>query len=393
MEFIIISLLVVIIAAVLLCKRNQTAYTTPNDSSPLPASQNTLDQELQTRMKEFIRDDRFVLVIQPVMDLKKNSIAGGEMLSRLNHPEWGVIFPDNFLPAIAAAGLYAEFDKYIFRKCCAWLSRSRAEEAGMGLVSCNFSRKTLSEPDVASQLVQIADSYGLPHSSLGIELMEQEAETDVTQFYSNLKKLKGSGFRIILDDFGDGVTSVKVIASQASSLLSPSPAARSAILFAIGSIDKGCPITPVEATITSVALTFVVSATSLHICSAISIPFALQVFALPLLQITAWAIPSLILFFVTVRGAPFTKFLVYTAAADAGTSLIIRARSLFVLFLRIPHKTPFAENPFAAQTPPFICLSIIFSNFYISNAKVFSCSSTTFMHSIAAPEAPLPRLL
>ena len=214
MEFIIISLLVVIIAAVLLCKRNQTAYTTPNDSSPLPASQNTLDQELQTRMKEFIRNDRFVLVIQPVMDLKKNSIAGGEMLSRLNHPERGMIFPNEFLPAIAAAGLYSEFDKYIFRKCCAWLSRTRAEGAGMELVSCNFSRKTLSEPDVASQLVQIADSYGLPHSSLGIELMEQEAETDVTHFYGNLKKLKDSGFRIFLDDFGDGVTSVKDIMSK-----------------------------------------------------------------------------------------------------------------------------------------------------------------------------------
>lgn len=214
MEFIIISLLVVIIAAVLLCRHNQTAYTTPNDSSPLPPSQNTLDQELQTRMKEYIRNDRFVLVIQPVMNLKTNTIAGGEVLSRLNHPERGVIFPDSFLPAVAAAGLYSEFDKYIFRKCCAWLSRTRAEGAGMELVSCNFSRKTLSEPDVASQLVQIADSYGLPHSSLGIELMEQEAETDVTHFYGNLKKLKDSGFRIFLDDFGDGVTSVKDIMSK-----------------------------------------------------------------------------------------------------------------------------------------------------------------------------------
>lgn len=214
MEFIIISLLVVIFAAVLLCKRNRTAYTTQNDSSPFPASQNTLDQELQTRMKEFIRNDRFSLVIQPVMNLKTNTIAGGEVLSRLNHPERGVIFPDSFLPTVAAAGLYAEFDKYIFRKCCAWLSRSRTEGAGMELVSCNFSRKTLSEPDAASQLVQIADSYGLPHSSLGIELMEQEAETDVTQFYGNLKKLKGSGFRIILDDFGEGVTSVKDIMSK-----------------------------------------------------------------------------------------------------------------------------------------------------------------------------------
>lgn len=211
MELIIISLFVVIIAAVLLCKRTQTAHTAPNDSGPLPVPPNALAQELQTRMKELIANDRFCLMVQPVMNLKTNTIAGGEVLSRLNHPERGVIFPDAFLPAVDAAGLYSEFDKYIFRKCCAWLSRSRCEGEGMELVSCNFSRKTLSEPDIAVQLVQIADSYGLPRSSLGIELMEQEAETDINQFYGNLKQLKDSGFRIILDDFGDGVTSVKDI--------------------------------------------------------------------------------------------------------------------------------------------------------------------------------------
>ena len=73
MEFIIISLLVVIIAAVLLCKRNQTAYTTLNDSGPLPASQNTLDQELQTRMKEFIRNF-YILYFQILINKNKSEI-------------------------------------------------------------------------------------------------------------------------------------------------------------------------------------------------------------------------------------------------------------------------------------------------------------------------------
>ena len=211
MELIIISLLVVVVAALLLRKRSEDAYTAPSEPAPIPEFQNTLDRELENRMREFIASDRFSLVVQPVMDLKNNTIAGGEVLSRLNHPERGVIFPNDFLPAIAATGLYSEFDKYIFRKCCAWLSRSRAEGEGMDLVSCNFSRKTLSEPDIAEQLVHIADSYGLPHGCLGIELMEQEAETNTDQFFGNLKLLKDSGFRIILDDFGDGVTSVKDI--------------------------------------------------------------------------------------------------------------------------------------------------------------------------------------
>jgi len=211
MEFIIISLLVVIIAAVLLNRRGRKAEAVSNEPGVLPDSQNTLEQELSERMAEYIYLDCFNLMIQPVMNLKTNTIAGGEVLSRLNHPERGLIFPNDFLPAIAAAELYPQFDKYIFRKCCAWLSSSRSAGEDMQLVSCNFSRKTLSEPDIASQLVQIADSYGLPHSSLGIELMEQEAATDNDQFYGNLKRLKDSGFRIILDDFGNGVTSMKDI--------------------------------------------------------------------------------------------------------------------------------------------------------------------------------------
>lgn len=198
-------------ALMLLSRKKHHAEAAPQPPQTAPQPLSKLDQEMESRIAEFIDSDRFSLVIQPVMNLKTNTIAGGEVLSRLNHPERGVIFPDDFLPAVAAAGRYSEFDKYIFRKCCAWLSRSRSEGGEMELVSCNFSRKTLSEPDIASQLVQIADSYGLPHSSLGIELMEQESETDINQFYGNLKRLKDSGFRIILDDFGNGVTSVKDI--------------------------------------------------------------------------------------------------------------------------------------------------------------------------------------
>ena len=79
--------------------------------------------------------------------------------------------------------------------------------------------------------------------------------------------------------------------------------------------------------------------------SAISMPSALQVLALPELQITARALPSAICALVTVRGAPLTRFVVYTAAAEASASLNISDRSFFEVFLRIPQWTPEAEKP------------------------------------------------
>jgi len=174
---------------------------------PAPMAQRPMRLELQDRMEEFLELDLFTLVIQPVMDFRKNTTQNGEVLSRLEHPERGVIFPDQFLAAIDAMGLYPRFDRYIFRKSCAWLSRSLAAGERMDCISCNFSRKTLSEAGLAQDLIQIADHYGLPHNMLGLEIMEREKETDAGQMLENLKRLKESGFRIILDDYGKGIAS------------------------------------------------------------------------------------------------------------------------------------------------------------------------------------------
>ena len=90
-------------------------------------------------------------------------------------------------------------------------------------------------------------------------------------------------------------------------------------------------------------------------------PSALQVLALPELQTTAWAVPSLRCSLVTAMGAPNTLFWVYMAAAVQGVSQAIMARSFLSLFLRTPQCSPPATKPLGAQTPPSICVkSMVF---------------------------------
>ena len=208
MEYVIVILLVAVVAAMLLHrKRNADEAEVTAAPGPAPAAQDPMNLELQNRMEEFLERDLFSLVIQPVVDFRNNTSSNGEVLSRLNHPERGVIFPDDFLPAVDALGLYPRFDRYIFQKSCAWLNRSLAEGAQIDCISCNFSRKTLSEENLPRDLIRIADSYALPHHKLGLEITEREQETDAQQLMENLKQLKAAGFRIILDDYGNGVTS------------------------------------------------------------------------------------------------------------------------------------------------------------------------------------------
>lgn len=197
-----------VIASVLGLVRRKRHVSQTNEA-PAPEPQDILALELERRVAEFMELDNFMLTIQPVVDFQTHTVCGGEVLSRLNHPERGVIFPDAFLPAIDAAGLYPKFDRYIFQKSCAWLKSTQAEEKKLATLSCNFSRKTLSEKSIADDLIKIADAYGIPHNRLAIEITERERETDVEQFCRSLNQLKTAGFRIFLDDFGSGITSVK----------------------------------------------------------------------------------------------------------------------------------------------------------------------------------------
>ena len=167
------------------------------------------DQELVRRMPELICCDRFRLVVQPVIDLQTGDIVGGEILSRLDHPEQGVIFPDKFLPAVENAGLYLKFDHHIFAKSCALLKRLTEQGVRLQYLSCNFSRMTLSEKGTATRLAAIADKYGVAHDRLAVEVTEREPEGDSEQFRRNLRQLKEEGFRIFVDDLGAGVTSVR----------------------------------------------------------------------------------------------------------------------------------------------------------------------------------------
>lgn len=212
MEGILALLGVAVIGMIAAGKRKRSSDTSGSSSrisAAVPAKLSSLEEELKERIAEFIEFDYFSLVIQPVVDYRQGEAASGEILSRLNHPERGLIFPDAFLPAVDAAGLYPQFDRYIFRKSCVWLSRALEKREGIESVSCNFSRKTLSEEGLPDQLAQIADSYCVPRGKLGIEITEREQETDSRQFRNNLEQLKELGFRLYLDDYGTGVTAVE----------------------------------------------------------------------------------------------------------------------------------------------------------------------------------------
>ena len=168
---------------------------------------------LQLDLNSLLVRDLFSLAIQPILDLRTGDAFTGEALARLDHPEHGTIPAEVFTSLLDEAGLYHEFDLYIFRKCCLWLQRTKMEGKRFDRLFCNFSRRTLSRRGIAGDLIRIADSSGVPRRKLGIEITECRQSEDMKQMTENLKELKAAGFLIILDDYGSGVTCEKDLQS------------------------------------------------------------------------------------------------------------------------------------------------------------------------------------
>lgn len=163
--------------------------------------------KIENNIEKEIDNNRFFLEYQPVIDAKTRKIIGAEVLSRLNSESEGVLTPGTFLSAVDSVGLNDKFDYYIFEKNCKWISNDKKQREGYKY-TINFSRSTLSEPEFAQKIIDIAEKYDLKFSCLAVEILEDKNITEEARkrMIDNLSTLKEKGISILLDDFGSGYT-------------------------------------------------------------------------------------------------------------------------------------------------------------------------------------------
>lgn len=162
---------------------------------------------IENNIQNEIENNRFFLEYQPIIDARTNRIIGAEVLSRLNSHTEGVLTPSAFLAAVNNVGLNQKFDYYIFEKNCKWISCDK-ENRMQYVYTINFSRFTLADPDLAENIIQIAEKYGVDCSCIAVEVLEDKSleGEEKASMIRNLSALKKKGISILLDDFGKGYT-------------------------------------------------------------------------------------------------------------------------------------------------------------------------------------------
>lgn len=164
--------------------------------------------KIENNIENEIDNNRFYLVYQPILDSKNDKIIGAEVLSRLNSESEGVLTPRMFLGAVNNVGLNEKFDYYILEKNIKWISNDKAKR-GNRFYTINFSRQTLCDSDLAKNIIETIEKYGIDFSSIAVEILEDKGlkGEEKSIMINNLAALKKKGILILLDDFGKGYTS------------------------------------------------------------------------------------------------------------------------------------------------------------------------------------------
>lgn len=164
-------------------------------------------KQLEQYIVHAIDKKEFHIMMHPYIEAKTGRIAGCEVLARLKHPICGLVMPNIFLEVITRRKLNIQFDFCIFEKCCQWISSRTKDELTDRVISCNFSRKTISHGEFANRVIEMIEKYKVPAEHLAIEFTESEEETNKKTVIRNLTVLKEYGISIYLDDYGSGNTS------------------------------------------------------------------------------------------------------------------------------------------------------------------------------------------
>jgi diguanylate cyclase len=148
-----------------------------------------------------------VLHYQPKISISSGEVVGAEALVRWQHPERGLIFPDEFIPLAEHTGLIGPLTRYVLSSA---LARARKwSDAGRTLsVSVNLSARNLLDERLPAQVAELLFAHGVAADLLILEVTESAIMTEPVKAQHLLEQLSALGVRISIDDFGVGYTSL-----------------------------------------------------------------------------------------------------------------------------------------------------------------------------------------
>lgn len=164
--------------------------------------------ELQTELREAVKQRAFELFYQPKVDVTDGSVCGLEALLRWRRAGRPDTSPAVFVPLLQKLGLLVEVDKWVFRRVCQQMALWRQAGLRPLQVAVNVSSDQITEGHLITDIEQALSEHHIEPEWLDIELTESSLMENTSHTISTLHALQQLGVKISIDDFGTGYSSL-----------------------------------------------------------------------------------------------------------------------------------------------------------------------------------------
>lgn len=152
------------------------------------------------------------MYLQPKVDLKTKKVVSAEALVRWITDEKQTIFPDEFIPLFEENTFCIQLDLYMVEKACKQLREWIDAGYNPISISVNQTKLLFYEEGYVETLCEITEKYGIHPKYITLEILEGLAHKNVKQLNACIGRLRTFGFRISMDDFGSGFSSLNTLA-------------------------------------------------------------------------------------------------------------------------------------------------------------------------------------
>lgn len=172
----------------------------------------TLDRlKLESALRQGAAEHQFQLYFQPQVDAQTRQVMGAEALIRWNHPERGMVPPNDFIPIAEETGLIIAIGEWVISEAARTLLEWRQLSDHELVISVNISTIQFRQPNFANQVKKLLGTLGVAPKYFELEITESTLMHDMPSSIAQLKSLQEAGFRIAIDDFGTGFSSLNYL--------------------------------------------------------------------------------------------------------------------------------------------------------------------------------------
>lgn len=165
-------------------------------------------RKIQASLCNAIDRGEMLVYYQPQIELFRRTVAGVEALVRWQHPEYGLIGPEKFIPVAEEMGVIGKIDEWVLRTACTQLKTWLDAGFPPMHVSLNVSSHNFLQPDFLEMIASVLTDTRLSPDQLALEITELTAMRNIEQTCEILETLNNLGVRISIDNFGTGYSSL-----------------------------------------------------------------------------------------------------------------------------------------------------------------------------------------